>query len=257
MALASAIPVPEPQPAGRWPTVVGLVAAAVLVLASGTGQWLLRREPRPVSQQVSAVTPVEVSSQIRQWLARTEPQTPMAVRLFPASLWSDYLLWDLPPSARVYWYTHWNVYTPRRMQDADQLLLLAPPPNDWRGILDRYRLNMLALRGDARSSRLFDHLLAEEKNPAAEWEIIYKGPSLDGTPGGRPAALVATRRVDPFVMGLAQAQAAQACVGGMGLAPWRGSGASSPTCPGTGRGRATRGGRGLARGQLGRERGAA
>jgi hypothetical protein len=78
---------------------------------------------------------------------------------------------------------------------------------------------MLALRGDARSSSLFEHILAEEKTPGTEWEIIYKGPPLDGRADGRPSGLVAVRRVDPFVASLAQAQAAQSCVGGMGIAP--------------------------------------
>jgi hypothetical protein len=108
------------------------------------------------------------------------------------------------------------------MQDADNLLLLSAPPNDWRAIVNRYRLNMLALRGDGRSSRLFEHLLAEENKPAAEWQILYKGPPLDGREGGRPSGLVAVRRVDPFVVSLAQAQAAQAAVGGMGMSPMAG-----------------------------------
>ena len=103
------------------------------------------------------------------------------------------------------------------MQDADRLLLLSPPPHDWRGILNRYRFNMLALRGDGRSSRLFDHLLAEEQKAASEWEVLYKGPPLGD--GVRPSSLVVVRRVDPFVLSLAQAQAAQGCVGSLGMTP--------------------------------------
>jgi hypothetical protein len=199
----------------RWPVAVGGAIALGLFLASGTGQWLLRREPRPLDQQVSPMTPVEESSQIKRWLARSEPETSMGVRLFATSQWSDYLLRDLPPSARVYYYTHWNAYAPRRMQDAEALLQLSRPPRDWHAVVDRYRLNMLALRGDSRSSRLIEYLTAEEQNPRAEWQIMHKGRPLDGIPSG----LVAVRRVDPFVVSLAEAQAAQACVGGTGLAP--------------------------------------
>src|SRR5262249_25266691 len=41
--------------------VAGAVAAVVLVLASGSGRWLLSQEPRPEENQLSAATPVRLT----------------------------------------------------------------------------------------------------------------------------------------------------------------------------------------------------
>jgi hypothetical protein len=93
------------------------------------------------------------------------------------------------------------------------LLLLTRPPNDWRHVLDHYRLNVLAVRANGQAGdALLEHLRAEAANPAAEWQLIYN--EADG--------VVAVRRADPFAATLAGAQAAQGCVGGLGLAPLAG-----------------------------------
>lgn len=200
----------------------GVLLAVALLLGSGTARWLARGVPRPVEQQVSVLTPVRPAEAIKAWLAKDGPRTPMTLRVFSASVWGDYFLWDLPPSATVYRYSHWNCYSPQRMTDAEHLLLCSGPPHDWRRLIDQYRLNALALRGDGRSSLLFDYLLREAERPESEWQILYQGDDLGVGERERPAALVAVRRVDPFGTTLLKAQAAQGCVGGLGMTPWAG-----------------------------------
>jgi hypothetical protein len=189
------------------------IGAFGLLLASGSGRWLLRGHPRPVEEQFIAATPVAAAERLKAWMAGTPGQAPAAVRVFASAEWCDYLLWELPPPARLYFYSHWNCFAPRRLEDEARLLSLTRPPNDWRRILDRYRLNVLAVRADGQAGdALLEYLRAQAANPTAEWQLIYD--EADG--------VVAVRRGDPFAAALAGAQAAQGCVGSLGLAPLAG-----------------------------------
>jgi hypothetical protein len=202
---------PRPSLARRAGVAMLAAGALGLLLASGTGRWLLRGQPRPAQEQVISATPVAAAERLKAWMA-SPGRAPGAVRVFASAEWCDYLLWELPPPAQVYFYSHWNCFAPRRLEDEARLLSLTRPPHDWRRILDRYRLNVLAVRADGQAGdALLEHLRAEATNPAAEWQLIYD--AADG--------VVAVRRVDPFVNTLAGAQAAQGCVG-LGLAPLAG-----------------------------------
>jgi hypothetical protein len=184
---------------------VGIVAALALFVGSATGQWLLHREPRPVEKQTTDSTPVRASAELKAWIERNPSAGPR--RVFESVYWSDYLVWDLPPTATVFWYSHWDHFTPQLMGDGSRLLALSESPPSWRTVLARYRINTLALKGDDLSRPLREYILSPQG--CAEWEVIYR----DDSPAG---GLVAVRRVDPFVLSLAGAQAAQGCVGAIG-----------------------------------------
>jgi hypothetical protein len=202
---------------------IGVAVAVALLLASGTGRWLLRGRPRPVEEQFSEFTPVGPAQHLKDWIAQGSPQAPAPLRIFPSVVFSDYLLWELPPSARLYWYSHWHCFGPRRLADGNALLMRDGPPHDWRAVLERYRFNVLVLGAEEDAAgALFDFLLDEEHRPGSEWRILYKKPSEpQGTTG--PSALVAVRRVDPFVLTLANVQGLQSCLDPLGLTPAAGS----------------------------------
>jgi hypothetical protein len=120
----------------------GVVAALALFVGSATGQWLLRREPRPPDRQTTDSTPVRASAELRAWIERNPSAGPR--RVFVSVHWSDYLVWDLPPSASIYWYSHWDHFTPQHMGDGARLLALSDAPPNWRSVLERYRINTLA-----------------------------------------------------------------------------------------------------------------
>jgi hypothetical protein len=206
---------PRPRVAASF-FLLGSMAAVALVLTSATGRWLLSQQPRPLEQQVSTDTPVRLMHELKAWIGRQATGVPL--RVFHTVLWSDYLVWELPPSASVFWYSHWHCYGVERANDGTYLLALEPPPHDWRKIVDRYRFNVMVLQRQDPPSPLFVHLLAEEGRPGAEWEIIYKDNPESGAKDRLPAGIVAVRRVDPFLLSLANAEAVQGCMGGLGMA---------------------------------------
>lgn len=205
--------------------IVGILAAAGMFFYSGTGLWLLRGYPRPVEQQFTKGTPVALVEQLKAWRDSADGQVPMSMRVFTSPLWADYLLWTLSNTHKqtsVYWYSHWNCFSLQRMREGHHLLMLKGPPSDWQSIVNRYRLNVLVLQLDEPLAR---HLLAEERRSQkeaddrkrdsrdqvrSEWQIIFR--DLQGPSAG----LVAVRHIDPFLIGLTQADLVQGCVGNLG-----------------------------------------
>lgn len=208
--------------ARRWPLWAGGVAAVALVLASGSGRWLLAGQPRPVTAQFNTMTPVPLTAALQEWLARgQERHEALPLRVFNSFRWGDYLVWETYPAARVYIYTHVHAFDAQRLVDQEYLKRREPPPNDWRELLERYRFNALVLQAEP-GCPLLDYLRQEARPP--EWEIVYddvEDPSRWPDPQGR--GVIAIRRLDPFVLTLSNAQAAQACVGGLGMTPLAGS----------------------------------
>jgi hypothetical protein len=212
-----------PVPTARSPRrgvgllVVAGSVAVTLLLSSGTGRWLRRQEPRPAEDQLSAATPVQLVNRLKGWMAG--PACPTALRIYCPPIWSDYLLWELPPFARLYWYSHWNVFSPQLFEDSRRLLQMETGPDGWRTVVERYRLNAVILAAEEPLDPLFEYLWAEARRPESEWWILYKGVSENESGTLKPSSLVAVRRVDPFVLGLANAQVVQGGLGGLGLTP--------------------------------------
>jgi hypothetical protein len=157
--------------------LAGLVCTVAVLLASGTGRWLLRGSPRPGQQQVSALTPVELVEHLKACIGTRD------ARVFAPIPWSDYLLWELPPTAQLFLYTHWEIFPPERLQHANRILTMRPAPNDWRTLLDRYKFDVLALSANEPGKDLFDHFLREGE---PGWRIYYAG-------GDDPTELIAVR----------------------------------------------------------------
>jgi hypothetical protein len=203
-------PGPVSKPAPRWLAALGVAAAAGLVLLSPAARWLYGRPLSP-EKRVGPMAPYHLVEE----MARREA---VPRRAFNAPYWwGDYLLWRLPPTDAVYWYSHPGGYLNRR---AGTLAGQDPSSGEWRALVERYRFNTLVVQANP-SSGLYAYL---SEAPAGEWKVVHDN-RAEGAPGGGPASrgLVAVRRVDPFVLSLAQADAAQSCVGGLGLAPTAGS----------------------------------
>jgi hypothetical protein len=187
--------------APRWALAVGAAAAAVLVLLSPAARWAAGH-PRPAEERVGGTAPYRLAERLRE---RDAP----ALRVFNQPFWwGDYLLWRLPPGDSVFWYSRPEGFLQRRGGASPGLNLSA---GEWRALVERYRFNALVVWADAS-----DGLSAYLAAAPGEWDVIEDGP-----PGGG-RGLVAVRRTDPFVLSLAGADAAQACVGGFGLAPTAG-----------------------------------
>jgi hypothetical protein len=181
---------------------MGALGALALFVGSATGQWLLFQQPRAAQAQTTDSTPVRASAELKAWIESHPDAGPR--RVFESVHWSDYLVWDLPPSASVYWYSHWDHFTPQNMGDGGRLLALSESPPGWRSVLERYRINTLVLKGDDIARPLREYVLSPQGG--IEWEVVYRDDSQAG-------GVVAVRRVDPLVAGLAGAQVAQGCAG--------------------------------------------
>jgi hypothetical protein len=214
-------------PRGSWLPAAGAVAAVLLVLASPSARWLFGQEARPPEELVRPETPLAVARDLRAPLPGTSAAERAPLRVFCSPIWSDYLLWKLPPGDQLFWYTHWHCYSARRMTDGNRFRQLHGPPNDWQTILARYRFNVVALLNEDDSRPLFEYLLAQRGQPGSAWEVtVYDSNTASGTDEaasgpprpGEPWGLVARRRVDPFVLALANAEVVQSGVSG-GLTP--------------------------------------
>ncbi len=184
----------------RWLTVPVLAGVtAVLVLLSPAARWAMGH-PRPVDERVGQLIPYPLIRELKQH--RSPP-----LRVFAEPYWwGDYVLWELPPGSQVFWYSRPEGHRARRGGASPGA---APTAEEWRTLVERYRFNAVIVFGEA-SPGLLAYL---DTRPADEWDIFE-----DETVGGG-RGLVALRRSDPFTLSLLQVDAAQACVGGLGLTP--------------------------------------
>jgi hypothetical protein len=194
---------PSPHPAPRYPWLSAVAPAVALVLLAAI---FFRASNAPVWH----LDPW-AHWKFGQWICE-HGRLPERDPFSPYSDHSHPLVdvWDLPPSASIYWYSHWDHFTPQHMGDGARLLALSAAPPSWRSMLERYRINTLALEGDDAARSLRDYVLSPQGS--AEWEVIYRDDS----------GLVAVRRIDPFVVNLAGAQVVQGCVGAGGAPPLAG-----------------------------------
>jgi hypothetical protein len=174
---ASLIPAsltPPARTAIRW---AGIIVAGAVLVASDSGRWLFRSGPRPVQEQVVRATPVQLAERLKTCI------DDRPARVFAPVEWSDYLLWELPASAQLFIYSHYEAFPPERLRHADRILMMRPAPNDWRTLLDLYRFDVLALSADDPGKGLFDHFL-KEGEPG--WVTYYVG-------GAEPTELIVVR----------------------------------------------------------------
>jgi hypothetical protein len=149
----------------RWPLAAAAAVAVALVLASGSGRWLLRGAPRPEAEQVAPGTPVEVAEQLDSVLQRR------SARIFAPLPWCDYLLWRMPPAGSAFVYDQYDDAIPPKLLLAHaHILLMRRAPDDWRTLLDRHGIGVLALSADGRGKELFEHFL-HGKEPG--WQTVY------------------------------------------------------------------------------------
>ncbi len=167
--------------------LLGAVGALALLLGSGTGHWLLTRTPRPLEQQVDAETPLEPARVIAAAVNDDQP-----LRVFASTVWSDYFLWQLPPQVNLFWYSHWNCFTLQRMGEGSRLRNLSLPPTDWKDVIKRNHLDIVALSRADADHPLYDYLQEQRDKPDSQWEILYPKKGDSDAQG-----IVARRRPQP------------------------------------------------------------
>jgi len=148
----------------RWPAAAAITVGIAIVLASGTGRWLLRGAARPEAEQVAPGTPVEVADQLDSLLSRR------TARVLASPLWCDYLLWRMPPAGTLFVYDQYDAFPPKNLAAYVRIVTMQPPPDDWRTLLDRYGIDVVALSAEAPRKDLFAHFL-HGKEPG--WQIFY------------------------------------------------------------------------------------
>jgi hypothetical protein len=173
--------------------------AALLVLLSPAARWAMG-DPRPVEERAGKMIPYPLIADLKEHTTGT-------LRVFTEPYWwGDYVLWELPSGSQVFWYSRPEGHLARRGGASPPA---QPTAEEWRALVDRYRFNALIVFAEA-SPGLLAYL---DTRPPDEWDIFE-----DATIGGG-RGLVAIRRTDPFELTLWQLDAAQACVGGLGLTP--------------------------------------
>jgi hypothetical protein len=173
--------------------------AAVLLLLSPAARWAMG-EPRPMEERAGKMIPYPLITDLKE-------HTTATLRVFTEPYWwGDYVLWELPPGSQVFWYSRPEGHLARRGGASPSA---HPAADEWWALVERYRFNALIVFAEA-SPGLLAYL---DTRPPDEWDIFE-----DATIGGG-RGLVALRRTDPFALSLWQLDAAQACVGGLGLTP--------------------------------------
>src|SRR5262249_11456323 len=117
-------------------TALGALIAVGVLAASGTGRWLREGRARPLEEQFTTDTPFRLTATLKEGLAddpelRQRLGEAVPLRILPASQWSDYLVYHLPPGARVYEYTHWHCYRLQQFSDGNYIMKTLTVPHDW------------------------------------------------------------------------------------------------------------------------------
>lgn len=197
-----------------------LIARLALLASAGAAAASIALSDLRVENRLRPETPVAIARELRRSAAAGRAPG----RVFCSAVWGDYLAWEMPAGDRLYWYSHWHCFSPRRMYEGNRLLQLRGDPDGWQAILQRHRCNVLAIHNDEDSRPLFDYLLAQAGQPDSEWAVIvFRDPAdagIDTAPTTTSAwGLLAYRRIDPFTLMLAGAQLGQVGVGAAGQAP--------------------------------------
>ncbi len=203
---------PQARPSGArasraawpaWALAAGVVV--VLVAVSPAGAWL-RGSPWPRERRADPSAPVALAEAgAAAW------QVPQRIFNSPYH-WGDYLLDRLGEGGRVFAYGRPETFGPTTVRDMAGVAA-APDSPAARDVLDRSRITAV-VAAERSAPELCDFL--RRAHDRGDWRIVADttGPEEAGGRG-----LAAVRVGDPFVLGLAGADAAPACVGGLGLAP--------------------------------------
>ncbi len=177
-ALAAAAPAAaRPR---RWLTPVAWIGASLgttaLVLLSPAGAWL-RGRPIPVEERAGPATPVRLAE-----VLCAEPERPRHVFCAPF-VWGDYLLWRLPASDKLYWYSRQEFFDSRHAR-AGNALIADPASPKGQAVLRR--LDAVVVSSAEPFQGLYDYM--KHEGPNNGWDVL-----ADET-GAGVRGLVAVRR---------------------------------------------------------------
>jgi hypothetical protein len=139
-----------------FPTIAGLAYAAAIYLVLNSAVFL--------SGQLHENTPIELTERLVAD-ARLGPR-----RIFVPLPWSDYLLWRLPATSQLFLYNRFEVFRPRQRLYYDRILMMRTGDNDWRTLLDRFGIDVLALSAGGSGKDLFAWFLY---NREPGWQLAY------------------------------------------------------------------------------------
>jgi hypothetical protein len=182
-----------------------LLAAVLVLLAvglSGPGRWLMRRHPRPLPQAVTAPAVWRLTAELKgeggdlpelsKALARHYPGGRFHGRVLAGEGLSGCLLWALPPDRfPLLMYGMPHLFAEGHWDDCLNALDGGPA---WWELLDRHRVNLLAVEADG-----YGKLCALlRKDPA--WQVVLDeatDPARRGPPGRLLVALRKAPRLAP------------------------------------------------------------
>jgi hypothetical protein len=130
-------------------TVLAGLIAAVALLWSTPGQWLVTGQPWPLEKALGPGTPWRLARQVAHpgdpsaaWL----PGLPAAGGpVFASETLGDTFLWALPPERPVFVYTHVHLFSPEHWRECAVVKRGEP---GWADVLARHRINLVVVESE-------------------------------------------------------------------------------------------------------------
>jgi hypothetical protein len=92
------------------------------------------------------------------------------IRVFAPLYWSDYLLWRLPATGQVFLFSRIEVFRPEQRDRYNRILTMRTGTDDWRTLLYRAEIDVVALSVNGPGKDLFAHFLL---NQEPGWQLAY------------------------------------------------------------------------------------
>lgn len=166
-------------------TILAVAIGVVAVVWSSFAQLLMGHPPVPIHLSVSQATLWPVTDELLKGLdpesadadrltahplARAlkdrlgaYPEGRFQGRIFTPEAMGDFLVWSLPPKAKVMAYSHVHVFPPDYWEDYMEILFARP---GWKKVLDRHNVNLIICQVEQRQD------LLEKLRDDPDWDII-------------------------------------------------------------------------------------
>jgi hypothetical protein len=109
-------------------------------------------------------TPIELAEHLREAANRR------TARVFAPLYWNDYLLWRLPATGQVFLFSRIEVFRPEQRDRYNRILTMRTGTDDWRTLLYRAEIDVVALSVNGPGKELFAHFLL---NQEPGWQLAY------------------------------------------------------------------------------------
>jgi hypothetical protein len=175
----------------HWPLIMGiaLVVAGILVHdaarsfgreQTGTPKELSEHLQRQVSERHARKLATLATSAVGL-MGGTPEAAPLLtasalvitttdIRVFAPIYWSDYLLWQLPATGQLFIHSRIDVFRSDQLDKYNRILTMRTGSQDWRTLLGRAGVDVVALSATGPGNDLFAHFLS---NQESGWQLAY------------------------------------------------------------------------------------